>query len=164
MGYSQVKVGDNPNVIDVSSLLELESSDKAFVLTRVTTTQMNSMTPLEGAIVYNTEIRCVYQYDGTSWISLCETGGNRELGFDPNTNILTISDGNSVDLSPLIDDNDADPRNEVNLSFRVVGGNLEITDANGTLSVAISDIAAQGATGPTGPQGIQGVPGNNGTD
>ena len=45
---AQVKIGDNPNLIDNSSVLELESIDKAFVLTRVTTAQMNAITPLNG--------------------------------------------------------------------------------------------------------------------
>ncbi|WP_412767062.1 hypothetical protein, partial [Tenacibaculum platacis] len=150
-------MGDNPNTIDINSILELESSDKVFILTRVTSVQMNAITPLEGALVYNTDIKCIYQYDGTNWVSLCDTSPARELSFDPVTNILTISDGNNVDLSPLINDADADPTNEVNLSFRVNGGNLEITDSNGTLSVPLSDIAAQGATGPTGPTGPQGA-------
>ena len=48
---AQVKIGDNPNLIDNSSVLELESIDKAFVLTRVTTAQMNAITPLNGALV-----------------------------------------------------------------------------------------------------------------
>ena len=40
---SQVKIGDNPNVIDGSSILELESSNKVLVVTRVTDAEMNLM-------------------------------------------------------------------------------------------------------------------------
>jgi len=62
----------SPNLIDESSLLELQSADKVFVLTRVNNTQMNGITPLEGAMAYNIDQNCVFQYDGTNWISLCE--------------------------------------------------------------------------------------------
>ena len=39
---AQVKIGDNPNSIDPASLVELQSTDKAFVLTRVTDTESSS--------------------------------------------------------------------------------------------------------------------------
>ena len=51
----QVKIGSNPNIIDDSSLLELESSNRVLVLTRVTDTQMNAITPLTGGMVFNTD-------------------------------------------------------------------------------------------------------------
>ena len=42
---AQVKIGNNPQTINPSSLLELESIDKAFVVSRVTNAQMNAITP-----------------------------------------------------------------------------------------------------------------------
>lgn len=72
LGYSQVKIGDNPSLIDASSILELESSNKALVLTRLTDSQINALTPLEGAIVYNTDAQCVFVYDGIIWKNLCD--------------------------------------------------------------------------------------------
>ena len=54
MGISQVKIGDNPTTIDDGSLLELESTTKAFVPPRMTTAQRDAIpTPLKGAIIYN---------------------------------------------------------------------------------------------------------------
>ncbi|MBA6155306.1 hypothetical protein H3Z83_02025 [Tenacibaculum sp. S7007] len=72
--YAQVKIGDNPAVIHPNSILELESIDKALVISRMTNTQMNSVTPLRGALVFNTDQNCVFMYDGTAWRSLCNTG------------------------------------------------------------------------------------------
>ncbi|MGB5274519.1 MAG: hypothetical protein WBN39_10735, partial [Flavobacteriaceae bacterium] len=43
---AQVKIGDDLNFIDPSSLLELESSTKVMVLTRLTNSEMESITPL----------------------------------------------------------------------------------------------------------------------
>ncbi len=70
--YSQVKVGDNPDTIDRNSILELESPDKVLVITRMTTLRMTSITPLEGALVYNTDEKCVFVYRNTSWKNLCD--------------------------------------------------------------------------------------------
>ena len=70
--FGQVKIGDNPNTIDNSSLLELESSDKVLILTRVNDAQMNAITPLTGGMVFNTDQSCIFQYNGSNWESLCD--------------------------------------------------------------------------------------------
>ena len=69
--FGQVKIGDNPSQINQYSLLELESSDKVFVLSRMTTSEMNLVQPLNGALVYNTDEQCVFVFEGTIWKSLC---------------------------------------------------------------------------------------------
>ncbi len=74
--FAQVKIGDNPSSIHSNSILELESSDKALVISRMSATQMNAITPLRGALVFNTDQSCVFMYDGTSWRSLCNTGAS----------------------------------------------------------------------------------------
>ncbi|MDP5231486.1 MAG: hypothetical protein NWQ38_13930, partial [Cellulophaga sp.] len=74
--YAQVKIGDNPQTIDAASVLELESSDKALVIPRMNTIQMDAIIPLEGAMVYNTDAQCVHYYDGTIWINICEAFGD----------------------------------------------------------------------------------------
>lgn len=48
--YAQVKIGDNPSAIHPNSILELESTDKALVISRMSTAQMNAITPLHGAL------------------------------------------------------------------------------------------------------------------
>ncbi|WP_428742863.1 hypothetical protein [Tenacibaculum sp.] len=72
--FAQVKIGNNPASIHSSSILELESSDKVLVISKMTTTQMNATQPLRGALVFNTEENCVFIYDGTSWRNLCDLG------------------------------------------------------------------------------------------
>ncbi|WP_282144183.1 beta strand repeat-containing protein [Cellulophaga baltica] len=87
MSYGQVKVGDNINSIDSNSILELESNSKVLVVTRITNTQMNAITPINGALAYNTDEDCLYQYRNNTWTSLCVdiTGGQT---------ITTITDNN----------------------------------------------------------------------
>ena len=101
--FSQVKIGENPGLINSNSILELKSSEKVFVLTRVNATQMNLISPLEGALVYNTDSQCIFQYNGIIWESLCNNGsGNQMLSFDSTTNIITLEDGGFVDLSNFL--------------------------------------------------------------
>ena len=51
---------------------------------------------------------------------------------------ITIEDGSTLNLN--VDDADADASNEVNTAFAVNGANLELTDSDGTLSVALADL------------------------
>tara|TARA_R110000765_G_scaffold111055_10_gene202654 strand:+ start:14457 stop:17639 length:3183 start_codon:yes stop_codon:yes gene_type:complete len=70
--FGQIKIGDNPQNIDPASVLELESSSKVLVITRVSAIEMEAITPQRGGIVYNTDTECINYYDGTQWINLCD--------------------------------------------------------------------------------------------
>ncbi|MEP0304260.1 MAG: hypothetical protein ABJD98_14105, partial [Maribacter dokdonensis] len=70
--FGQIKIGDNPQNIDASSVLELESPSKVLVITRVNTLEMEAITPQRGGLVYNTDTECVHYYDGTQWVNLCD--------------------------------------------------------------------------------------------
>ncbi len=70
--FGQIKIGDNPQNIDASSVLELESTNKVLVITRVTNAAMESIAPLRGGVVYNTDTQCLHYYNGTEWINLCD--------------------------------------------------------------------------------------------
>ncbi|WBX72832.1 hypothetical protein PG913_07920 [Tenacibaculum pacificus] len=94
--YAQVKIGDNPSLIDLNSILELESIDKALVISRMSDTQMLAIQPLKGALVYNTTENCVFVYDGTLWKSLCNNGTG--TGTDTGTSIkVTTSNAAPTD-------------------------------------------------------------------
>lgn len=80
---AQLKLGDNPNTIDPSSVLELESSSKALYLTRVNLSSTSDMTtvnnPKAGMLVYNTNASIsgtnatgagLYYFNGANWISM----------------------------------------------------------------------------------------------
>ena len=104
----QIKIGDNPQNIDASSVLELESSTRVLVITRINTSQMNSIVPSQGAVVYNTDEQCLYFYDGASWLNMCETFGltftadpivNTETGDNRNFEVGEITGANIVDFS-----------------------------------------------------------------
>ncbi|MEN8788456.1 MAG: hypothetical protein ABF295_02985, partial [Flavobacteriaceae bacterium] len=73
--FGQIKIGDNPQNLDPNSVLELESTNRVLVIPRITDAQMNAITPLRGALIFNIENQCVYFFDGTIWLNLCETLG-----------------------------------------------------------------------------------------
>jgi len=90
--FGQIKIGDNPQNIDPASLLELESNDKAMVLSRITAAQMQAITPLQGAIIYNIEEQCVFYYNGSSWINLCQDANGFSI-TNNGDNTYTVNDG-----------------------------------------------------------------------
>ncbi|WP_299436393.1 hypothetical protein [uncultured Maribacter sp.] len=98
--YGQIKIGDNPQTIDASSVLELESTSHVLVITRVTTTQMEAITPSPGGMVYNIDEECIHYYTGTTWINLCEAGGISNLTTDP-----LVNDFRTITITPQGDMN-----------------------------------------------------------
>ena len=96
ISFAQVKVGDNPNTIDPFSILELESIDKALVVTRVTDVEMNAITPLNGAIIYNTTNDCLYQFKAGLWESLCISGTMTDNG--DGSYLFTNANGGTVTI------------------------------------------------------------------
>ncbi len=96
---------------------------------------------------YNTGI----SFDGTD-LTITDGGGNQVIDIsgvstddqDISTNgaagNITIEDGSTLNLN--VDDADADASNEVNTAFAVNGANLELTDSDGTLSVALADLGS----------------------
>ncbi|WP_324024257.1 hypothetical protein QSV08_14420 [Maribacter sp. BPC-D8] len=101
--YAQVKIGDDVSSIHNSSLLELESTSKVLVLSRVSNTQMLQITPLNGAMVYNIDNQCVFTFNGTQWINLCDTNSNTISIIDNEDGSFTITstDGTSFTSGDL---------------------------------------------------------------
>jgi hypothetical protein len=73
---AQIKLGDNVSSINASSLLELESTTKGVLFTRMNSTQMNAITAVRGLVIFNTDSNCLCNYNGANWINLCRTTSN----------------------------------------------------------------------------------------
>lgn len=76
---AQVKIGTNPQLLNPSAVLELESTNKGFFPPRLTTIQRDSIaTPgvlnsgLEGLTIYNLTNHCLEIWIGKIWKSVCE--------------------------------------------------------------------------------------------
>jgi len=68
----------NPNGVSIigdrvmsgpSVILEAKSTTRGFLPPRMTTTQRNAMTPLEGLTIYNTTNKTMEHYNGTYWVN-----------------------------------------------------------------------------------------------
>lgn len=148
--YAQVKIGETPQNLNSSSILELESTDKVFVLTRVSSMQMNAISPLQGALVYNIDQKCIYQFDGTKWKSLCENSASGDaitsVSLDQTTNILTLllnsGTTRTVDLSSLDNSGvNTDNQTITDFSFEPTTHILSISLENGnTRNVDLSSL------------------------
>ena len=95
--FAQVKIGDNPQTIDQNSILELESPNKVLVVTRITNAEMNAITPLNGAIVYNTDEDCLFQFNNNTWNSLC-------VNVMANETVTSLIDNNDGSISYTSED------------------------------------------------------------
>ncbi len=101
---AQVKIGNNPQNIDPSSILELESTDKVLVVTRVTTAQMNAIAPLQGALCYNIDLQSIHYYDGSQWLNIGDGAGG-SLTANPIVNtqasivITPTATGNNIEVA-----------------------------------------------------------------
>ncbi len=75
---AQVKIGDNPNTINVNSMLELESTNKGFLPPRMALSSLASASPLSGTVtpgmlIYSsggTVTDGYYYWGGTKWLSI----------------------------------------------------------------------------------------------
>ena len=121
LAFGQVKIGENPQALNSSSLLELESNSRVFVLTRLSQAQMTAITPLQGALAYNTDENCIFQYDGTQWVNLCQAfnvsfvdNGDGTYTFSNGSGPITF-DGTGVE----------------SLAIDETTGNLNLTKSNG---------------------------------
>ncbi|KQC29732.1 hypothetical protein AAY42_07395 [Flagellimonas eckloniae] len=127
----QIKIGDNPQNLDPSSVLELESNSRVLVITRMTTTQMENTSPLRGALVYNTDTQCVHFYTGTLWENLCNRPDEQTFTTDA-----------IVNFSPTL----VITQDGSNFNFEVGeirGENIVDTSINGEMDIQPGSITGQ---------------------
>ncbi|MES2517356.1 MAG: ice-binding family protein [Bacteroidota bacterium] len=112
---AQVKIGNNPTVINANSVLEIENPNKGLLMPRVALTSTTAFTPLTahvaGMTVYNTatagDVTLGYYYNnGTKWVRVAdEANVNRYSSVEATGDISTSSATDVVipgmTLSPL---------------------------------------------------------------
>jgi hypothetical protein len=101
--FAQIKLGDNPGVLNPNALLELESSSKGLLLPRMNTTQQDAMaSPPNGMMIYNTDSACITIRGGGFWHSLCAEGNGKPWGTygnantNPTNNFIGTSDNQAL--------------------------------------------------------------------
>ncbi|RYZ46964.1 MAG: hypothetical protein EOP49_22390, partial [Sphingobacteriales bacterium] len=167
IAFAQVKVGENPTVINRASILELESANKGLLFPRVglinTTTWSlaSGSTPVAGMVVYNIKTTAtgfsgttaypaiagdgtgIYYWDGNGWVA--GKGANGSNGKS-----ITGADGVPGASTP---------GNEGDLYVNTTTGNTYIKQGN----TWVLNGNIKGAKGDPGVIGVQGMPGTSGT-
>ncbi len=70
---AQDNVGIGTNTPHPSAALDIESSDKGFLMPRMNTASMQAINnPADGLIIYNTTDSCYWFHKGNAWKSICE--------------------------------------------------------------------------------------------
>lgn len=73
---SSITVANWPQSVPNGHIV-LDASDKGMVITHMTTAQRNALVPVEGMLIYNTDLSCVQLYRGTApSIDAARTGWN----------------------------------------------------------------------------------------
>jgi hypothetical protein len=93
---AQVKIGDNVENVNSSSILELESTDKGLLITRLTTEQVEAIqNPAAGLLIYNTDLNLLQVNIGTEtapqWYNIAITH------IDDNKNAVLLPVGTDAD-------------------------------------------------------------------
>ncbi|MDR6845928.1 tail fiber domain-containing protein [Flavobacterium granuli] len=92
---AQIKIGDNPTVINSSAIMEIESENKGFLLPRLQLINVSEPAPLPehvaGMIIYNTATATglspgFYYNDGTKWIGVSQSTASGLLSADNGLN------------------------------------------------------------------------------
>ncbi|WP_038504748.1 beta strand repeat-containing protein [Cellulophaga lytica] len=135
---AQVKIGENPENLHFNSVLELESTSKALVITRMSTLQMNAITPLNGAVIYNTDTRCLHYYNDTEWINLCEAENAGNINLVDNgddTYTFTNAAGNDITF-----ETPAFTSNHTGSGGVGFSSGIKITDDGNTVNIEVDQI------------------------
>ncbi len=173
LANAQENVGIGTLTPNTSSILELESTNKGFLVPRMTTAQRNAIiSPANSLLVYDTDFQCFFYYRQPTlqWVSLCETSPGVTGPTGP-----TGAQGPQGPQGPVgaqgpqgIPGNDGINGVDVDNAVVNVNGDLIISLSNGTIINAGNVIGPTGATGapgpqgPIGPTGVDGAPGPQG--
>ncbi|PKB43359.1 hypothetical protein AX016_1553 [Cellulophaga sp. RHA19] len=135
---AQVKIGENPQNLHFNSVLELESTSKALVVTRLSTLQMEAITPLNGAVIYNTDTSCLHYFNGTEWINLCEAENAADINLVDNgddTYTFTNAAGDDITF-----ETPAFTSNHTGSFGATFSSGIKITDDGNTVNIEVDQV------------------------
>jgi hypothetical protein len=85
-----VAINNDGSSAEASAMLDVKSTTKGFMMPRVTSAQRTSITsPALGLLVFDTETKTIWVYDGSSWKNLYTSGGGLTLPFSQTVNTAT---------------------------------------------------------------------------
>ena len=85
LGFTGGSIGFGTASPDASAIVDLSSTDKGFLLPRMTTAQMNGISaPATNLLIWNTDLDAMYRYDGANWVAWTSGYGVIEVMNDGN--------------------------------------------------------------------------------
>lgn len=153
--YAQNNVGIGTSTPNPSALLELQSTDRGFLVPRVTAVQRNAIAaPANALLVFDTDSGCFFYYN-TQWVSLCKLSGPQGNTGPTGAQGLQGITGPTGDTGVQGATGDTGPQG--------IQGNTGPTGDTGPQGIQ-GNTGAQGITGPTGATGATGPLGAAGGD
>ncbi|QCX40638.1 hypothetical protein FF125_20155 [Aureibaculum algae] len=90
--HAFTQVGIGTTTPDVSAALDIDATDKGLLIPRMTTTQRTAIvSPALGLLVYDTDTKSIWNYDGTAWAE--GSGGAGKFVDGDTSNIASYMDG-----------------------------------------------------------------------
>ncbi len=80
--FAQNNIGIGTTTPAASAALDISSTSKGLLIPRVTTAQRTAIaTPATGLLVFDTDTKTIWAYDGTAWKNLYNSGGGAGLSL-----------------------------------------------------------------------------------
>lgn len=80
--FTKVGISDRDGAVNTwpgnipNGFIAIQSASKGFVITRLTTAQINALNAVEGMLVYDTDEQCIKLYNGTDWSCIARSCNN----------------------------------------------------------------------------------------
>lgn len=85
-----VAINNDGTSATASAMLDVKSTTKGFMMPRMTTAQRTTIaSPALGLLVFDTDTKTIWAYDGSSWKNLYTSGGGLILPFSQSVNTAT---------------------------------------------------------------------------
>ena len=167
---AQIKIGNNPKVVNPNALLELESNHQGVLIPRMTTAQRDSAfgTNLpDGLLIYNTDKGSMEFFKNQKGWTTLSTSDRPDITLELTDDHQLILDGKSrVNLTEYYHQNQQLTLSGNFLSLtnggRVDLSSLTLSSTSNGVTGSVSTVGPpgpQGPAGPVGPPGPQGPPG-----
>jgi uncharacterized protein (TIGR02145 family) len=154
IAFAQIKIGDNPTNIGISSLLELESTNKALLITRVVNTS-SIISPVNGMLVYDLSANCIKGYQNGVWteclglttseLVLIQIGNEGDTGNTVPSVVTTTQLASVPGVTGVVPANQADYQAYIDANPSLFSAPATVAEVNAMI-VAVNAAQTSGGT------------------
>lgn len=149
----KLKIGNNPTVINGSAAIEIESTNRGLLVSRLTASQRDAIaTPAAGLLIYNTSNNTfeVYKSSCSCWVTVNDGGNSPSTNVEntaPTVTSLNFSGaaivGKPITLNYTYEDKQNDPQGNTTILWQVAITNsgADVTTISGATTVTYTPAA-----------------------